>query len=137
MSKPLYKPEQRTLPFARPNLKEPTAEERRLWERLRDRKLDGAKFRRQGRIGPYIVDFVCLGAKLIFEIDGPLHELPDRVEKDLERQRWLESEGYRVLRFKDKQARDDIDRVLKTIAAALVAFGPSPLAPLPQGGRGD
>jgi 5-methyltetrahydrofolate--homocysteine methyltransferase len=136
MRKPLYKPEQRTLPFARRNRKEPTAEERRLWERLRDRKLEGAKFRRQGRIGPYIVDFVCLEAKLIIEIDGPLHELPERVEKDLERQRWLENEGYRVFRFKDKQVRDDIDRVLKTIAAALVGLGPSPLAPLPQGERG-
>jgi 5-methyltetrahydrofolate--homocysteine methyltransferase len=134
--KQLYRPEQRTLPFARRNRKEPTAEERRLWERLRDRKLDGAKFRRQGRIGPYIVDFVCLEAKLIVEIDGPQHELPERAEKDLERQRWFENEGYRVLRFKDNQARDGIDRVLKTIAAALVARGPSPLAPLLQGERG-
>lgn len=137
MSKPLYNPERRTLPVARRNRKEPTVEERRMWERLRDRKLEDAKFRRRGRIGPYIVDFVCLEAKLIVEIDGPLHELPERVEKDLERRRWLENEGYRVLRFKDKQARDDIDRVLKTIAAALVALGPSPLAPLPQGERGN
>ena len=135
MRKPLYKPEQRTLPYARQNRKEPTAGERRLWERLRDRQLEGAKFRRQGRIGRYIVDFVCLEAKLIIEIDGPLHEL--RVEKDLERQRWLESDGYRVLRFTDKQSRDDIDRVLKRIADELVVLGPSPPAPLPQGERGD
>jgi len=135
--KPLYKPEQRTLPFARRNRKEPTAEERRLWVRLRDRKLDGAKFRRQGRIGPYIVDFVCSEAKLIVEIDGPVHELTERREKDLERQRWLEKEGYYVLRFTDRESRDDIDRVLNRIAAALVALRPSPPAPLPQGERGN
>ena len=137
MRKPLYKPEQRTLPYARQNRKDPAVEERRLWERLRDRKLDGAQFSRQGRLGPYIVDFVCLDAKLIVEIDGPLHELPERREKDLERQRWLENEGYRVLRFADRDSRDDIDRVLKRIAAELVALGPSPLAPLPQGERGN
>ena len=80
MRKPLYKPEQRTLPYARQNRKDPTVEERRLWDRLRDRKLEGFKFRRQGRIGPYIVDFICLDAKLIVEIDGPLHELAERRE---------------------------------------------------------
>jgi 5-methyltetrahydrofolate--homocysteine methyltransferase len=130
------RPWSRTLEFARRQRKEPGSEERKLWERLRDRKLDGMKFRRQGRIGPYIVDFVCLEAKLIVEIDGDVHDLPGRREKDAIRQRWLEREGFRVLRFSDRDSRNDIDRVLAVIAAAVAAV-PSPLAPLPQGERGN
>lgn len=110
-------------------------EERRLWERLRSRKLEGAKFRRQGRIGPYVVDFVCLEAKLVVEIDGGVHDLPGRREKDAIRQRWLEREGFRVLRFSDMDCHHDIDRVSGLIAEAVAAV-PSPLAPLPQGESG-
>ena len=137
MRKPLYKPDQRTLPIARRFRQDPSMEARRLWDRLRGRKLEGAKFRRQGRIGPYIVDFVCLEARLVVEIDGVLHELPDRKEKDALRQRWLEREGYRVLCFTTMESYHDIERVLNVIAAVLGGDGPSPPAPLPQGERGD
>ena len=137
MRKPFYKPDQRTLPIARRFRQDPSMEERRLWERLRGRKLEGAKFRRQGRIGPYIVDFVCLEARLVVEIDGPLHEREDRKQKDALRQRWLEQEGYRVLRFTTMESYHDIERVLNAIAAALGGDGPSPPAPLPQGERGE
>src|SRR5687768_12715549 len=68
---------------------------------------------------------------------GPCTSLRSAVNKDLERQHWLENEGYRVLRFADRDSRDDIERVLKRIAAELVALGPSPLAPPPQGERGS
>ena len=131
------RPWSRTLKFAWQQRSEPSVEERRLWERLRNRKLEGAKFRRQGRIGPYIVDFVCLESKLIVEIDGGIHDLPGRREKDAIRQRWLEREGYRVLRFSDMDCHHDIDRVLAVIAESLAGAVPSPLAPLPQGERGN
>ena len=130
------RPWSRTLEFARLQRKEPSSEERKLWVRLRDRKLDGVKFRRQARIGPYIVDFVCLEARLVVEIDGGVHDLPGRREKDAIRQRWLEREGFRVLRFSDRDSRNDINRVLAVIAEAVAAV-PSPPAPLPQGERGN
>ena len=136
MRKPLYKPAQRTVPIARRLRVESTFEERRLWKALRSRNFEGAKFRRQGRVGLYVVDLVCVAAKLVIEIDGPLHDLPGRKEKDAVRQRWLEQEGYRVLRFTTMEMHHDIDRVLRVVTTALGGDGPSPLAPLPQGERG-
>jgi very-short-patch-repair endonuclease len=82
-----------------------------------------------------VVDFVCLEAKLIVEIDGGVHDLPGRREKDAIRQRWLEGEGYRVLRFSDMDCHHDIDRVLWRIAEAAAAVPSSP-ALLPQGEKG-
>ena len=73
----------------------PSVTERRLWRLLRDRRLESLKFRRQVPIGRYVADFVCFGARLIVEADGPLH---DEV-RDAERDRWLTGEGFRVLRF--------------------------------------
>jgi very-short-patch-repair endonuclease len=131
------RPWSRTLEFARNQRKEPSVEEGRLWTRLRNRQLADAKFRRQGRIGPYVVDFVCLEARLIVEIDGGAHRLPGRAEKDAIRQRWLEREGYRVLRFTDMQSHQNIDDVLKAIAAALAEAAPSSPALLPQGEKGE
>ncbi len=131
------RPWSKTLEFARSQRRDSSIEEGRLWKRLRNRRLDDAKFRRQGRIGPYIVDFVCLEAKLIVEIDGGVHDLPGRREKDAIRQRWLEREGFRVLRFSDMDCHQDIDRVLALIAESVAGAVPSPLAPLPQGERGN
>ncbi|MCW5773792.1 MAG: DUF559 domain-containing protein [Rhodospirillaceae bacterium] len=133
---PLYKPDQRTVPIARRLRRDPSMEERRMWDRLRGRRFRGAKFRRQGRIGPYIVDFVCLEARLIVEIDDPLHEHPDQRSKDAFRQGWLEREGFHVIRFTTRECYHNIDRVMEAIAAALAGDGPSPPAPLPRGERG-
>ncbi len=68
-----------------------------LWSRLRFGQLDGWKFRRQAPIGDYIVDFVCLSARLVVEIDGPDHEY--REVQDARRDAWLESQGFHVIRF--------------------------------------
>jgi very-short-patch-repair endonuclease len=57
------------------------------------------KFRRQHPVGQYIVDFVCLERKLIIELDGGQHALPDEIPKDRQRDAWLEKEGYTVARF--------------------------------------
>jgi very-short-patch-repair endonuclease len=74
---------------------EPAFNERALWKLLRNRRLDDLKFRRQVPIGPYIVDFVCFGARLVVEADGPLHD----PASDALRDAWLKREGFTVLRF--------------------------------------
>ena len=70
-----------------------------LWRDLRDRRCLGFKFRRQYSLGTYVVDFVCLEARLVVEVDGPIHDHPDRQTRDLRRDEWLRSQGFDVLRF--------------------------------------
>jgi very-short-patch-repair endonuclease len=93
-----------------------TGTELRVWIRIRGRKLDGWKFRRQHPIGPYWVDFYCPAARLIVEIDGPTHEDELTSAYDIRRQAWLETEGYRVLRIPvfwiDQDADDAVDSIL-------------------------
>jgi very-short-patch-repair endonuclease len=74
-----------------------TDAERKLWHLLRRKQVAGLRFRRQYPLGPYIVDFVCLPARLIIEVDGGQHA--DHVERDTMRTAWLESQGFRVIRF--------------------------------------
>ena len=73
-----------------------TDAERRLWSRLRDRRLGGHKFRRQVPIGPYVVDFACAAAKLVVEADGAQHL--EETSRDAERTCYLAKLGYRVVR---------------------------------------
>jgi very-short-patch-repair endonuclease len=103
-----------------------TVTERRLWSRLRGRQLEGWKFRRQAPIGDYyFVDFVCLAAKLVVELDGSTHnELKD--DYDERRQRWLESQGLKVLRFSaDYDDMDYLEGVVETIYLELEAVASS------------
>ncbi|MEE8187916.1 MAG: endonuclease domain-containing protein [Kiloniellales bacterium] len=90
-----------------------TQAEKLLWSRLRDRQLGGAKFRRQNPLGPYVVDFFCLKLGLVIELDGGQHAV--QAERDQRRDRWLESEGYRVLRFWNHEVMGNIDGVLQRI----------------------
>lgn len=101
---------------------EPTAAERRLWEHLRDKRLDGHKFRRQHVIDRFIVDFYCHTEKLIIEIDGDIHLLTE--EEDALRQEHLEQLGFRVIRFTNDQVFHEIESVLETIRVALKASPP-------------
>ena len=103
-----------------------------LWRHLRGHRLDGQKFRRQQPIGNYIVDFVHMGARLIVEADGGQHL---QSPQDQERDAWLRSEGFQILRFWNDDILLRSDAVLEAIWQALRAF-PSPPAPLPQGERG-
>lgn len=96
-----------------------TSAEDRLWRALDRVPLVKTHFRRQAPIGPYVVDFVSLRARLVIELDGPSHTEPGGAEKDARRTAWLESEGYRVLRFWNAEVYDNIDGVLDTIHAAL------------------
>jgi very-short-patch-repair endonuclease len=106
--------------------------ERRLWARLRDRRLLGVKFARQVPIGHYVVDFCSREMKLIVELDGGQHAM--RGAYDAGRTAFLESLGYRVVRFWDNEALANADGVLQRIAQALTT--PSP-RPSPQGGEGE
>jgi very-short-patch-repair endonuclease len=81
--------------LARRMRRAPTMAERLLWKLLRDRRLEGLKFRRQAPVGPYVADFLCLRHRLIVEADGPWHD----AEADSARDAWLASQGFRVLRF--------------------------------------
>ena len=93
-----------------------TDAERLLWHRLRNRQLAGHKFVRQQPIGRYIGDFVCRERQLILELDGSQHA---DSESDVERDRWLSGQGYRVLRFWNNDVLTNTDGVLTAIAAAL------------------
>ncbi len=94
----------------------PTDAERRLWQGLRGRQMDGFKFRRQMPLGPYIVDFVCLEARLVIEVDGGQHQ---GSQKDQARDAWLTAEGYRVLRFWDHEVLGRTTELLERIWDAL------------------
>ena len=89
-----------------------TDAERLLWKHLRAHRLNGQKFRRQQPIGPYIVDFVHLGARLVIEADGGQHN--DNAA-DQERDDWLKAEGYRVMRFWNNDILQNTDAVLEEI----------------------
>lgn len=74
-----------------------TEAEQRLWYHLRAHRFQGAKFKRQKPIGPYIVDFVCLERNLVIELDGGQHA--NQREYDQRRDVWLRGQGFRILRF--------------------------------------
>ncbi|MEK7354481.1 MAG: endonuclease domain-containing protein [Chloroflexota bacterium] len=96
-----------------------TPAERILWNKLRGIKLNGNKFRRQHPIGNYIVDFVSLENKLVIEIDGGQHNEVPIIEHDEKRTKWLESKGYRVLRFWNNDILTNIEGVYLLILEGL------------------
>jgi very-short-patch-repair endonuclease len=90
-----------------------TDAERFAWDRLRYRQMGGHKFRRQVELGPYIADFVCLERRLVVELDGGQHA--ERAEQDRQRTRWLEGQGFRVLRFWNHEVLRDWEAVERCI----------------------
>jgi very-short-patch-repair endonuclease len=102
---------------ARQLRKEPTPVERKLWAYLRGNKLNGVNFRRQHAFGNYIVDFVSVKKKLAIELDGSQHL--EQEEYDIERTKYLESQGYKVIRFWNNQVMNDIEGVFRAIETAL------------------
>jgi very-short-patch-repair endonuclease len=96
--------------------KELTPAERKLWAVIRNDQL-GVSFRRQHAIGKYIPDFVCVKKKLIIELDGGQHM--EQTEYDAERTRFLESQGYRVIRFWNNEVMNNMNGVVRKIQFAL------------------
>ena len=127
--------------IARQLRRESTKSESILWEALRNRQLDGYKFKRQQTIGSFVVDFFCASESLIVEIDGSIHDL----QKDLDRQRQeiLESLGLRFVRISSDLVETNLQKTLEIIKQALAPLSqnstsyanslPSPPNPLSQG----
>jgi very-short-patch-repair endonuclease len=109
----------------------PTSAEDVLWERLRNRRLNGWKFRRQFAWESFILDFYCAEAKLVVEVDGPIHLQKKRYDR--ERTIWLEVSGFEVVRFTNARVFGQIEEVLSEIEKQCVArVSPRPGTP----GRG-
>jgi very-short-patch-repair endonuclease len=101
---------------ARELRQEQTSAEKKVWRLLRDRRLGGLKFRRQHVIGNRVVDFVCLSARLVIEIDGDTHDDPDadsRCTAEIERA------GYTVIRFWNSYVYDPESQILDMVVDAL------------------
>lgn len=96
----------------------PTEAERLLWFYISGKQL-GVKFRRQHIIGQYIADFACLEKMLVIELDGGYHSLPERQVSDEIRAKYLQKQGYRVIRFTNEELYQRIDIVLTKIKNAL------------------
>jgi len=111
-----------------------TDAERILWRFVRNRHLGGYRFRRQVWLGRYIVDFVCLRARLVVELDGGQHA--ERMSEDLERTLDLARAGFLVMRFWNDEVLQQTDRVLECILESLIQACPHP-NPLPQAGEGE
>ena len=99
------------------NRKTPTDAETLLWQCIRDRQL-GLKFRRQHAIGDYITDFICLEISLIIEVDGEYHNSEEQQEKDTIRTKYLNEQGFYVLRFTNNEVINQTEWVLKSIMAS-------------------
>jgi very-short-patch-repair endonuclease len=107
--------------IARKLRKIPTSSEKRLWNELRKLRSQGYHFRRQHPVEGFIVDFACLSQKLIIEVDGAQHQLPENSRSDASRDTRLQWLGYRVLRFGNGDVTDHLDGVVLEILAALGA----------------
>ena len=111
-----------------------TEAEARLWSRLRAARLNGMKFRRQAPLGRYIVDFLCSSEKLVVELDGSQHV--EQASYDAERTRFLEGEGYRVVRVWNNDVLARTDAVLEAILAAAAPHPGAARLSLSPEGRG-
>ena len=107
----------------------PTEAEKPIWLHLRNKQLNGFRFRRQQPIGPYIVDFFCPQASLVIEIHGGQHS----PERDDTRTRWLEERGYRVVRFWNNDVLGNAEGVWTALAELLREYSP----PRPSPSRGE
>ena len=91
-----------------------------MWRHLRGKQLEGFKFRRQEPIGRYVGDFVCYEKRILVEVDGGQHS----VKKDGDRERWLEGQGFKVLRFWNNDVLNNIQEVLEVIRRYCLSHPP-------------
>ncbi len=108
--------------------------ERAVWRALRNRQLEGFKFRRQATVGPFVVDFLCVEVAMVIEIDGGQHS----GEADRARTGFLEARGLRVMRFWNSDVVDNFDGVIEAIRIALLKNEKKKTLtqPSPASGRG-
>ncbi|MCI2430537.1 endonuclease domain-containing protein [Candidatus Acetothermia bacterium] len=114
-----------------------TPSEQILWKHLQDKQLCSLKFRRQHPVAGFVVDFYCAEHRLVIELDGAVHE--QQRERDRQRTEILKCQGYRVLRIKNADIENDIEGVLRRIAATCgeSAQNPSPVGHDGRGARGE
>ena len=111
-----------------------TDAEQGLWNIIRNRQVSGYRFRRQAPIGPYIIDFVCFENRLVIEVDGGQHL--ERADYDAERTAWLESAGFRVVRFWNNQVLQEKDAYGKRFLRRFEILHPHPSLPPSRADRG-
>jgi 5-methyltetrahydrofolate--homocysteine methyltransferase len=123
--------------FVKENRSNPTEAEKALWEMVRGKKLEGYKFRRQHIVGTYIADFICLQKKLIVEVDGLIHQLPNNTINDAERTAWLNRNGFDVIRFTNDEVINTPEKILENILAKLESLKDNEdVAKIPPSGGG-
>ena len=116
----------RLIEFAKQMRREMTEPEIRIWLKLRAKRFGEVKFRKHKVIGRYIIDFSSNEPKLAIEIDGDTHA--GREVYDAIRTKFLEQQGYRVIRFSNKDVMENLAGVLETLAAVIIEMTP-PLLP--------
>lgn len=90
-----------------------------VWWKLRNKQLQGSRFRRQYSIAQFIVDFYCPTAKLAIEIDGETHISEDQENYDKKRQKFIESQGIKVIRFTNSDVYENLEGVIEKIGECL------------------
>ena len=125
---------ERLKPVAREFRHKPTEAEAKLWQALRRNQVAGYHFRRQHATDRFIVDFYCSKAKLVIEVDGPIHQ--KTTAEDKAREELLSSAGVRILRFRNEQVLNELDQIIQEITAALAPSDPTETSPSPQAERG-
>jgi len=116
--------------FAKSQRRIMTRAENDLWRKLRGGRFRHYKFRRQVPLGDYVGDFVCLSARLIVELDGAPHQTQDAQARDAARDRWLISQGFRVMRFQNDDVLGNIHLVLAAIEGEIATALAPPLPTL-------
>ena len=141
MDRRAFRVDPRLLGLAREMRSGQTPAEEKLWCRLRNRRLNGLKFRRQFAVDRYIADFYCAECRLIVELDGPSHADPHQADHDDARTADLTALGYRVVRYRNADVHENLDGVLKDLLRRCEqvrnpALGPSPRPSPPSTGAG-
>jgi very-short-patch-repair endonuclease len=104
-----------------------TKAEEVLWQRIRAGKVNGLKFYRQYSVGPYILDFYCPKIRVGIELDGESHDTTDAKIYDHERTTYLKGNKIKVIRFRNEEVIDNVERVIRTINSPLRTHLPLPL----------
>jgi very-short-patch-repair endonuclease len=120
--------EEETRKFAKQLRRNMPRSEALLWSYIRKRAVEGAKFRRQHPIGPYVADFACVAAKLVVEVDGATHSTSEELAHDAKRTTYLEANGRRVIRVTNTDVFENLHGVWLSIAAQLAPPAPPALA---------
>jgi very-short-patch-repair endonuclease len=113
-----------------------TPQEVKLWVKLRDLKGLGFHFRKQAPIGHYIVDFASFSTRIVIEVDGGQHGMADGIRSDNARDTFLQSQGFRVLRFWNSDVDQNLTGVVESIVIALNTPTPALRADPPHKGEG-